>query len=71
MCVPLLWFQMTGRSLLAKGGKLGLVLVQCGCIAHCFFEFVADFVVVSFPVIYIIHQICTFENSAIASTMLV
>jgi len=50
---------MIGGTLLAKCGKLGLVVVQCGCVAHCIFEFVADFVIVSF--------ICFALNKPVAS----
>ena len=38
---------MTG-SLFAKCGRWGIVVVQYGCVAHCVFEFITEFVVVSF-----------------------
>jgi len=39
-------------NLFAKCGRWGLVVVQYGCIAHCVFEFITEFVVVGYVIFF-------------------
>lgn len=50
------------RKILSKAFGIGITVVQCGCIAHCTFEHVADFVVVSIYIVYVNVMVPVFSR---------